>query len=97
MEKRSKPQRRFFILVYEKSSEAVKVIVQSQDTKGLDDSQMKSIQNAVLKRKSELHAQYPKSKFEVVAGGMISSINKVRDAFSHLHEWDRAVVELLAV
>lgn len=83
-------ERFFFVLVYEKSSSLVKAVV-------LGSGDEKLIQGAILKRKDELRVQYPESEFEVIVGGMVSSVSEVQFAFSHLQGWDQAIQEELVV
>lgn len=84
-----------FVLVYEKLSCLVKVIVMSENLVGLSFGEIQKNRAAIINRYRGLKKQFPKPYYEIIIGGKIASVSALQNSFSHLHGWDQAVQEKL--
>ena len=85
-----------FVLVFEKSSNQVKVFSVSPNEKDLDSDRRKAVEEAVLWRNRELQDLYPSSLYEVVIGKTDKS-DSVADVFPQTIGWDQIIPETFTV
>jgi len=88
-------KKHLFVLVYEKLTSLVKMIVMSENLIGLSVGDIQKIQVAIINRYWGLKKQFPKSNYEIIMGGKVASVSALQNSFSHLHGWDQAVQERL--
>ena len=88
-------KKHLFVLVYEKLTSLVKMIVMSENLIGLSVGDIQKIQVAIINRYRGLKKQFPKPDYEIIIGGKVADVSALQRSFSNLRGWDRAIQEKL--